>query len=149
LITQKILKFGSDTLLLEKTDTLKRHPEGLLGKKFQKRIVRSFLDIIILAITKDSSVDLHEVIMTIHEEFGVLINPATILPLLDSLEKEDLIYSKNIDGKTVCQTSLKGRQKLIELLDASNFVIGRTVKFIKEKTTTRVKKNVMPSIFKP
>jgi len=54
-------------------------------------LMKSFLDIIVLAMLNGNPVHGYKVIAELHRSFGVLLSPGTLYPRLYSLQKEKLI----------------------------------------------------------
>jgi len=52
----------------------------------------------------------YKIIAAIHKEFGVLLSPGSLYPLLHSLEDSKLIESRFYKGKIVYQATPKGKR---------------------------------------
>ena len=76
--------------------------------------VKTFLDIVILAVLNGKSTYGYNIIATIHREFGILLSPASLYPLLHLLENDKLIESNFDKGKTVYSLTVKGNVVLFE-----------------------------------
>ena len=71
-----------------------RHLESEVLKKMHRRIVKSFMDILILAELRNGPMSGYDVIAFVHNKFGILVSSGTIYSLLYSLEREDMIKSR-------------------------------------------------------
>jgi len=64
---------------------------SMLGEKLQKRMIRNFMDILILTEMKKDQLSGYDVIGLIHGKFGVLMSSGTVYSLLYSLERDGWI----------------------------------------------------------
>ncbi len=94
--------------------------------------VKTFLDIVILSMLNGRSTYGYKIIAIIHKEFGILLSPATLYPLLHSLENEQLIKSVSDDGKTFYQLTLKGKEIFRKKIVAFNLSTNILSNFIKK-----------------
>ncbi|MFA5365772.1 MAG: PadR family transcriptional regulator, partial [Candidatus Bathyarchaeia archaeon] len=60
-------------------------------KKMNERIIKSFVDIIIMAELRNGSLSGYDIISYIHNKFQLLISSGTIYSLLYSLERNGFI----------------------------------------------------------
>ena len=92
-------------------------------KKLQKRMVKSFMDVLILTMLKNNnSVSGYDVITYIHKKFGILISSGTVYSLLYSLERDGLIRSTWNQRKRVYTLTEKGEQTIKTILNANDKV---------------------------
>jgi DNA-binding PadR family transcriptional regulator len=75
-----------------------------------EKFVKSFLDLLILALVNDGSRCGYEILALIHERLGVLISPGTLYPLLHMLEERELIESRSCDRKKNYVLTQKGTE---------------------------------------
>src|SRR3990170_6535821 len=73
--------------------------------------VKTFLDIVILAVLNGKSTYGYKIIASIHREFGILLSPASLYPLLHLLENNELIEARSDKGKAVYYVTPKGKEK--------------------------------------
>jgi len=106
---------------------------SLFERRINAKFVRSFLDVIVMAILNSAPAYGYEIMSTVHKEFGVLLSPGTLYPLLHSLEDRELIVSSLNGGKIVYTTSSKGRQKFKETLRAFSLTLDEMLTFMKER----------------
>ena len=88
--------------------------------ELHKRIVKSFLDIIILTNLHNQSSQMggYDVMSFIREEFNTLLSAGTIYAFLYSLERDGLIKGENIRKTKMYMLTEKGKNKIKILLDA-------------------------------
>jgi len=65
--------------------------EGKVLKKIHERIIKNFMDIIILAELRNRSMGGYDVISFIHSKFHLLVSSGTVYSLMYSLERNGLI----------------------------------------------------------
>ncbi len=99
--------------------------------RIKSKFVRSFLDIFIMAALNGSSMYGYEIMALIHREFGVLLSPGTLYPLLHSLENKGLIISNTDGSKIVYKISMPGKEKYQETIIALNFIFEKLSVFIR------------------
>lgn len=78
--------------------------EGKVLKKMHERIIKNFMDIIILAELKNGPLSGYDVISFIHNKFHLLVSSGTVYSLLYSLERNGLIegtWNERKRGKSV------------------------------------------------
>ena len=110
-------------MLLEKEQKLK---EGIT-----ERHVKAFLDLLILGILNGRSMYGYKIIGAVHKEFGVLLSPGSLYPLLHSLEDNTLIESRFNGGKIVYAVTLKGKKKFQNVFTAYKTAMRKMENFIK------------------
>jgi DNA-binding PadR family transcriptional regulator len=84
---------------------------GLLEEKIVEKHVKAFLDIVVLAMLNGKPMYGYKLIAAVHREFGVLLSPGSLYPLLHSLEDNKLIESSFHGGKIVYETTYNGKKK--------------------------------------
>jgi len=85
--------------------------------------VKTFLDIIILAMLNGKVTYGYKIIAVIHTEFGVLLSPASLYPLLHLLEQNKLVESNFDQGKTMYCLTPKGKDTFERKLASYNLSI--------------------------
>lgn len=83
-----------------------------MTKSFNERILRSFIDILILTELEKNSLSGYDITGLINDKFGIFISPGTIYNTLHSLETKNLIEGMWRDKKRVYKLSEKGREFL-------------------------------------
>lgn len=98
-----------------------------------KKYVKTFLDILVLAMLNGEPMYGYKIMATIHREFGVLLSPGSIYPLLHVLEDKGLIESRSHKGKIVYQVSSKGKQKFKNIFNTYSLAIQKMSNFVKAR----------------
>ena len=93
--------------------------EGKILKKMHERIIKNFMDIVILAELKNGPLSGYDVISLIHTRFHLLVSSGTVYSLLYSLERNDLIEGTWNERKRVYKLTEKG-VKTIETIIGAN-----------------------------
>jgi DNA-binding PadR family transcriptional regulator len=99
--------------------------------KILERHLKTFLDVVILAILNGGSTHGYKIIAAIHTEFGVLLSPGSLYPLLHCLEDDKLIESTLDKGKVVYRVTPAGKEKFRKAFAAYNFSIQKMSHFVK------------------
>ena len=76
------------------------------------KYVKTSLDLVILAILNGKPMYGYKIMAAVHKEFGVLLSPGSLYPLLHLLEEEFLIEARDEGGKRVYLVTKKGRTRL-------------------------------------
>jgi len=103
----------------------------MLEDRIMEKHVKAFLDIIVLAMLNGEPMHGYKIIAAIHTEFGVLLSPGSLYPLLHTLEDHKLIESSFLGGKIIYQATPKGREKFANTFTAYRATIQRMSNFIK------------------
>jgi DNA-binding PadR family transcriptional regulator len=102
--------------------------EGKILKKMHERIIKNFMDIIILAELRNGPLSGYDVISFIHNKFHLLVSSGTVYSLLYSFERNGLIEGTWNERKRVYQLTEKGRKTIETILSANdkikNFITG-------------------------
>jgi len=94
--------------------------EGKILKKMHERIIKNFMDIIILAELRNGPVSGYDVISFIHNKFHLLVSSGTVYSLLYSLERNGLIEGTWNERKRVYKLTDKGRKTIETVLSAND-----------------------------
>jgi DNA-binding PadR family transcriptional regulator len=89
-------------MLLEKEE---KFEEGIT-----QRHVKAFLDLLILGILNGKPMYGYKIIAAVHKEFGVLLSPGSLYPLLHTLENKRIVTSELQGGKIVYSATSAGRR---------------------------------------
>jgi DNA-binding PadR family transcriptional regulator len=102
--------------------------EGKILKKMHERIIKNFMDIIILAELRKGPMSGYDVISFIHNKFNLLVSSGTVYSLLYSLERNGLIEGTWNERKRVYRLTEKGAKTIETILSANdkikNFITG-------------------------
>lgn len=105
--------------------------KGLFAEQIIEKHVKTFLDIVVLALLNGKPMYGYKIIAAIHKEFGVLLSPGSLYPLLHVLEDRKLIEASFDKGKIVYRTTFKGKEKFDSVFVAYKASIQRMSNFIK------------------
>jgi len=78
-------------------------------------LLKSFLDLIVLAMLNGNPVHGYMIIANLHRTFGVLLSPGTLYPLLYQLEAEKLIQVKEVKRKKLYALTPLGLKKVNQI----------------------------------
>jgi DNA-binding PadR family transcriptional regulator len=95
------------------------------------RYVKTALDLVILAILDDKPMYGYKIMAAIHKEFGVLLSPGSLYPLLHLLEEKKLIESRAEGGKKVYEATCEGRIRFRKAFTAFRLSINQLENFVK------------------
>ena len=97
---------------------------GKLDEKLLKgaheRIIKNFMDVVILAELKTRSLSGYDVISFIHNKFHLLVSSGTVYSLLYSLERNGLIEGTWNERKRVYKLTEKGERTIETILGAND-----------------------------
>jgi DNA-binding PadR family transcriptional regulator len=85
-------------------------------KKLRSRVVKNFLDILVLTEIKDKPLSGYDVIGFIHKKYDVLLSSGTIYSQLYSLEREGIIRGEQNKRKRVYELTEKGEQAIEDIM---------------------------------
>jgi DNA-binding PadR family transcriptional regulator len=92
-------------------------PEKEISLELRKRLVKSFMDVIILRELKTRGVlSGYDVIAYIHKKFDLLMSPGTAYSLLYSMQRRGLIKNTVEGCKKVYKITEKGQKMLNDIL---------------------------------
>jgi DNA-binding PadR family transcriptional regulator len=93
---------------------------GQVIKEMNERIVKNFMDILIMTEVKNSPMSGYDVISFIHKKFRLLVSSGTVYSLLYSLERDGLIKGKLDNRKRVYALTEKGEENIRAIQEASD-----------------------------
>ena len=102
-----------------------------LEERITEKHVKTFLDIMVLAMLNGEPMYGYKIIAAVHKEFGVLLSPGSLYPLLHFLENNKLIESCLSKGKILYQATPKGKEKFEKTFAAYKASIQRMSNFVK------------------
>lgn len=103
----------------------------LFNEQIIEKQVKTFLDLVILAMLKERSMHGYKIIAIIHREFGILLSPASLYPQLHYLEENRLLEPYSKEGKVIYSLTPKGKEILEKKINAYNLSMKIMTKFIK------------------
>jgi DNA-binding PadR family transcriptional regulator len=89
------------------------------AEKLRRRVIKNFMDILILAELRKSSLSGYDIIGLIHKKFGILVSSGTVYSLLYSLERNGLIKGLWNQRKRVYTLTEKGEQNTKVIMNAN------------------------------
>jgi len=109
--------------------------EGKVLKKIHERIIKNFMDIIILAELRNRSMSGYDVISFIHDKFYLLVSSGTVYSLLYSLERNGLIDGTWNERKRVYNLTEKGRKTINMILSANDKIKNFVTSLLKVQSS--------------
>ncbi len=98
-----------------------RYISGYSPKDIETRVVKSFLDILILIeMKKQSDLSGYDVTGFVNSKFGGVLSPGTVYATLYSLERKGLIQGKTDGRKTVYKLTEKGQEVISTMMSDFN-----------------------------
>lgn len=94
--------------------------EGKVLRKMHERIIKNFMDIIILAELRKGPMSGYDVISFIHNKFDLLVSSGTVYSLLYSLERNGLIEGLWDERKRVYRLTEKGAKTIEAILSVND-----------------------------
>jgi DNA-binding PadR family transcriptional regulator len=77
-----------------------------------ERILRDYIDIVILAKVREKEVTGYELISYFHQRFDFMVSPGTVYAILYSLERKGLIQANDMGNKRTYKLTIKGKEAL-------------------------------------
>jgi DNA-binding PadR family transcriptional regulator len=98
--------------------------EGRILKKMHERIIKNFMDIIIMAELRNGALSGYDVISYIHNKFNLLVSSGTVYSLLYSLERNGLVEGVWDERKRIYRLTEKGEKTIETTLNANEKIKG-------------------------
>lgn len=93
--------------------------ESQTEKEMRERLVKSFLDVIILfELRKSKHLSGYDVLELVHAKFLMFVSPGSIYSLLYAMERKGLISSDYDEGKRVYMLAEKGSSTLQAIVES-------------------------------
>lgn len=89
-------------------------------KKMHRRIIKNFLDVLVLAELRNGPMSGYDVIAFIHNKFRLLVSSGTVYSLLYSLERDGLITGSWNQRKRVYKLTDKGEEMIKAIMSAND-----------------------------
>jgi len=105
--------------------------EGKVLRKMQERIIKNFMDIIIMTELRNGSFSGYDCISFIHNKFNLLVSSGTVYSLLYSLERNGFIEGVWEERKRVYKLTQKGEKTIDVLLESSDKIKGFMTNILK------------------
>ncbi|MCW4044340.1 MAG: PadR family transcriptional regulator [Candidatus Bathyarchaeota archaeon] len=94
--------------------------EGRILKRMHERMIKNFMDIIIMAELLKSPLSGYDVISYIHSKFNLLVSSGTVYSLLYSLERNELVEGTWDEKKRIYRLTDKGKKTIETILNAND-----------------------------
>lgn len=94
--------------------------EEQILEKLHRRLIKSFMDILILAELENRPMSGYATIAFIHNKFGVLVSAGTVYSLLRSLERDEMIKAWIDKSKRIYTLTKKGKKTINAIRNANN-----------------------------
>jgi Predicted transcriptional regulators len=95
-------------------------------KKVNERIIKQYLDIVILGISRNSSITGYEIIAYIEKKYDTLLSPGTVYGMLYSLERQGLLQGSHIGDKRYYSLTEKGKNKICFFIEMKKNILNLT-----------------------
>lgn len=100
-------------------------------KKMNERIIKNFVDIIIMAELRNGHLSGYDIISYIHNKFQLLVSSGTIYSLLYSLERNNLVEGVWDERKRTYKLTVKGKHTIETLLNVNPDIRNFLTNFLK------------------
>ncbi len=107
--------------------------EAQIIKKMNERIIKDFLDVIIMSELRNGAFSGYDIIGIVHSKFQLLVSSGTIYSLLYSLERNNLIEGVWAERKRTYQLTKRGTQTIHTLLNGNQDIKSFVGSFLKVK----------------
>lgn len=104
-----------------------------MSKTLHERILRSFIDILILTELEKNSLSGYDITGLVNNRFGIFMSPGTIYNTLRTLETRNLIEGMWKDKKRVYKLTEKGKEFLKVIRENKNEIIELLEKIFSAK----------------
>ena len=93
------------------------------AEKLRRQIVKSLMDVIMLAELQNGKMSGYDLISVIHDKFRILLSAGTVYSHLYALERDGLIDVSSDDKKRIYEMTEKGNQVLKQMSPKNNDII--------------------------
>lgn len=98
--------------------------EARVIKKMHERVIKTFMDTIILSELQNGPISGYDVISYIHNKFGFLVSSGTVYSLLYSLERNGLVEGTWLERKRVYKLTQRGTATIQTILNSHEKIKG-------------------------
>ena len=109
--------------------------EGKILKRMHERIIKNFMDVIIMAELKSGPLSGYDVISFVPNKLHLLVSSGTVYSLLYSLERNGLIEGAWNERKRVYKLTEKGRKTIETILNANDKIQNFVTALLKVQVT--------------
>lgn len=101
---------------------------GYTPKDIETRVVKSFLDILILIeMKKQSNISGYDITSFVNDRFGGILSPGTVYATLYTIERKGLIEGKSDGRKTVYALTEKGKDVVASMMQNFHKEMGEFI----------------------
>jgi len=108
--------------------------EAKILKKMHEKVIKSFMDTIIMAELQNGPISGYDVISFIHNKFGFLVSSGTVYSLLYSLERNGLVEGVWIERKRVYKLTEKGDKTIETIINSQDKIKSFMTTILKAQT---------------
>ncbi|MCW3984786.1 MAG: PadR family transcriptional regulator [Candidatus Bathyarchaeota archaeon] len=102
-------------------ETTQKYVSGYSPKDIETRVVKSFLDILLLIeMKKQSNLSGYDLTAFVNNKFGGILSPGTVYATIYTLERKGLIKGESDGRKTVYQLTPQGTEVITEMMKEFN-----------------------------
>jgi len=98
--------------------------ESEILDRMHRRIVQSFLDVVILLELRKHPFSGDDVISFVHNKFHISLSSDTVHSCLRDLERDELVKGEGTRGKTVYTLTEQGKERARAFLNAKDKILG-------------------------
>jgi len=89
-------------------------------EKMRMRVLKDFMDIVILKELRNRSMSAYDVIVFIHKKFQILMSSGTVYATLYSMERDGWVKGNNTEARRVYKLTDEGEKTIQTLLEESD-----------------------------
>ena len=108
--------------------------EARILKKMHEKVIKSFMDAIIMAELQNGPISGYDVISFIHNKFGFLVSSGTVYSLLYSLERNSLVEGVWVERKRVYKLTEKGAKTIETIINSQDKIKSFLTTILKAQT---------------
>jgi DNA-binding PadR family transcriptional regulator len=105
--------------------------QGKILDEINERVIKNFLDIVIMAKLKSEALSGYDFIAFINKRFNMLISAGTVYSLLYSLERKQLIEGSGEERRRTYKLTEKGTQTIETILREHETIEGFMANILK------------------
>jgi DNA-binding PadR family transcriptional regulator len=92
-------------------------------KKIKERIVKHFLDLIILSLSKKGSITGYDAMNYVNDNFNIILSPGTVYSTIYSLERQNCLVGNHVGDKRCYSITETGLQKIETFVSLKSEII--------------------------
>ena len=105
--------------------------EAKILKNIHERMIKNFMDIIIMSELRNAPLSGYDVISYINNKFSILVSSGTVYSLLYSLERNGLVEGVWVEKKRTYKLTEKGEKTIATILNAHEKIEGFMANLLK------------------